>query len=99
MKEWNGMWAADDDGNDDGDNGDDDGDGDVEDALMVKKCRVGKWWGVVLTPRDYCQVQMLGGQIYLMIVTAMTTMVTMMVNDVDWDYDGDDAQGLFDARR
>ena len=37
------MWAADDDGNDDGDNGDDDGDGDVEDALMVKKCRVGEW--------------------------------------------------------
>ena len=43
MKEWNGMWVADDDGNDDGDNDDDDGDGDVEDALMVKKCRVGKW--------------------------------------------------------
>ena len=43
MKEWNGMWVADNDGNDDGDNGDDDGDGDVEDALMVKKCRVGKW--------------------------------------------------------
>ena len=41
------MWVAYGDGNDDGDNGDDDGDddgdGDVEDALMVKKCRVGKW--------------------------------------------------------